>query len=275
METVTRMKALLALWAVLAPMILGGCGETSSGAGTLEVRANGEDFVREGFETKDGWEMSFDHVYVTLFDITAYQSDPPYDPDRGEEVEAGEEVVLEGPYTVDLAEGGADAATIEVGTVEGAPEGLYNALSWRMAEAETGPTEGASVMVIGTARKDGESIDFILPVNEEYDYICGEFVGDERKGVLEDGGAAYLEATFHFDHIFGDGEAPPDDDINTGAIGFEPFAELAGDGSLEADLQELELELSPEDHELLEAELPTLGHTGEGHCLETNSGATG
>ncbi|MGB3613727.1 MAG: hypothetical protein WBA10_08035, partial [Elainellaceae cyanobacterium] len=41
-------------------------------AGTLEFRANGEDFVRQGFVSKDGWQMDFDHLYVTLSELKAY-----------------------------------------------------------------------------------------------------------------------------------------------------------------------------------------------------------
>lgn len=86
----------------LLPLLLVGCGgpadppaaeteaETSeaapadeSAAGSLVIRANGEDFVREGFVTKDGWEVSFDHVYVTLAEVTAYQSDPAFDAEAG------------------------------------------------------------------------------------------------------------------------------------------------------------------------------------------------
>lgn len=255
----------------------GGPDESGGGSGTLEVRADGEERAREGLETKDGWAISFDDVLVTLSDVAAYQSDPPYNPDDGEDVEASEEVAVEGVHTVNLAEEGeGDADSVEVGTAEEAPEGLYNALSWRMTPAEDGDAEGASLLMNGTAEKDGESIDFSISITEEYEYLCGEFVGDERKGILEgDGGEADLEATFHFDHLFGDGGSPPDDEINTGAVGFDPFAEMAEDGSLEADLGEFEESLPPEDFELLASELPTLGHTGEGHCLETNSGATG
>lgn len=253
----------------------GGESGSSGGSGTVEVRANGEDFVRQGFVTKDGWNMTFDNVYVTLSDVTAYQSDPAYNPDEGEDIEASEEAELDGTHTVDLAEGGGDAETIPVASVDGASAGLYNALSWEMVPAESGPAEGSSVLVVGTAERDGETVAFTLPVEDEFEYRCGEFVGDERKGVLEDGGTADLEATFHFDHIFGDADAQADDDLNTGAIGFDPLAGVAQDGTLDMSLDELESELSAEDYELLEAELPTLGHTGEGHCLETNSGSLG
>ncbi|MDY7015456.1 MAG: DUF4382 domain-containing protein, partial [Cyanobacteriota bacterium] len=71
------------------------------------------------------------------------------------------------------------------------------------------------------------------------------------------------------DHLFGDGEAPPDDEINEGALGFEPFAALAQDGTIEADSAALQEKLSEADYAKLMAILPSLGHVGEGHCQET------
>jgi len=43
----------------LAGIILTGCagGEAT---GRLQVYANGEDFVRQGFVSKDGWSINFD-----------------------------------------------------------------------------------------------------------------------------------------------------------------------------------------------------------------------
>ena len=51
--------------------------------GTLKFTANGEDFVRQGFVSKDGWRIDFDHVYITISDIAAYQTNPPYDAHEG------------------------------------------------------------------------------------------------------------------------------------------------------------------------------------------------
>lgn len=237
------------------------------GAGTLEIRANGEDFVRQGFVTKDGWEVSFDHVYVTLADVTAYQTDPPFDPEAGGEPDATQTVMLEGATTVDLAEGDENAETIPVGSVE-APEGHFNALSWRMVKATEGPAAGYPLVLQGVAEKDGQLVNFILKIDQELAFTCGDFVGDERKGILAADSNADLEATFHFDHLFGDAETPADDDLNVGALGFDPFAAIAENGQIEADLATLQAELSPEDYEKLLNILPSLGHVGEGHCEE-------
>lgn len=103
----------LALAALLAASImLGGCGNGEDAVGTLQFHANGEDFVRQGFVSKDGWSINFDHVYVNLADVTAYQTDPPYDSQSGGDVEAEVEVSLDSVYTVDLAEGGENAPPI-------------------------------------------------------------------------------------------------------------------------------------------------------------------
>ncbi|MEO0407944.1 MAG: DUF4382 domain-containing protein, partial [Cyanobacteria bacterium P01_A01_bin.135] len=119
--------------------------------------------------------------------------------------------------------------------------------------------------------KDGESLPFTIQLDPEYSYTCGEFVGDTRKGILDPDGQAEVEATFHFDHVFGDGDAPADDPINTGAVGFGPFAELAEADGLEVDMATLEESLSPEDYSKLEEALLGLGHVGEGHCAEVSA----
>lgn len=243
--------------------------ESASGEpGTLAIYANGEDFVRQGFVTKDGWEISFDHLYVNLADVTAYQTDPPYDPDAAESLQAKEQVSLDQAKTVDLAEGDENAEPVLVGEIQ-APPGQYNALSWSMVEAGEGVTSEYPLVLQGTATKDGRTIDFTLNLDQALAFQCGEFVGDERKGILEPGGEANLEATFHFDHLFGDGEAPADDPINTGALGFEPLASLAEGDQLEVDTASLEEQLPAEDYQMLKEILPSLGHVGEGHCAET------
>src|SRR5690625_153228 len=74
--------------------------------GQLTIFANGEELDTDGFTapelTSDGWGLKFDHIYVTLSDITALQTDPPYDPESGEgpatqvavEVGAGKPVTI-------------------------------------------------------------------------------------------------------------------------------------------------------------------------------------
>jgi hypothetical protein len=263
----------LVILALVSGLLLGCAPQSAPGApsgaeagtGTLQFVANGEDFVRQGFVSKDGWGITFDHVYVTLSEITAYQSDPPYDPHEGGEVQASVSVGLDGAHTVDLAEGDEDADPIFVGEVE-APAGQYNALSWDMIPASSGDASGYTLLLAGTAEKDGETVDFAIGIENEYPLTCGEYVGDERKGILAADGTADLEMTFHFDHIFGDAETPLDDDLNVGAPGFEPFAALAEDGVLETNMADLESRMDVEAYQILVDTLPTLGHVGEGHC---------
>jgi hypothetical protein len=245
--------------------LLLGCGAQETG--TLQFYANGEDFVRQGFVSKDGWLVSFDHVFINLADIAGYRTDPPYDPHDGGKPDASDKLGLDGAYLVDLAEGGPDAAPLLVGQVLDAPAGQYNAVTWRMLKATDGPAAGYSLIMVGTGEKDGQQVDFIIQVETEYEYTCGEYVGDQRKGILQEGGTADLEMTFHLDHIFGDAETPPDDALNIGAPGFEPFAAVAGGaGMLQADLRVLQGAMAPADFQKLVDILPTLGHVGEGHC---------
>lgn len=247
-------------------IVLVGCAGEDVEAGTLRFYANGEDFVRQGFVSKDGWSINFDHVYITMADVAAYQTDPPYDPHCACPIDSEVEVGLDNVYTIDLAEGGEDADPILVGQVEDADAGHYNAISWKTVKASLGPATGYSLVVVGTADKGDRSIDFSIKVEREYEYSCGEYIGDERKGIVEDGGTADVEMTFHFDHIFGDVEAPMEDHLNVGVIGFDPFADIAEDGELDVDMAGLQDKLSAEDYQTLVDVLPTLGHVGEGHC---------
>lgn len=241
---------------------LWGCATLENQAvpsGMLQIRANGEDFVRQGFVSKDGWNISFDHLYVTLTDVVATQTNP-----NGEV-----SVVLDTVKTVDLAAGDENADSILVHEFTQAPAGYYNGLSWKMVEATSGPARGYVLVMKGTAIKGSQVIEFAIAIDREYAYTCGEFVGEQRKGILSPGGTAEVEATFHFDHIFGDGDAPPDSEINTGALGFAPLAALANNGRLEVDLATLKQSLSPQDDRKLKKTLVSLGHVGEGHCQES------
>ena len=243
--------------------------QTESQPGKLVITANGEDFVRQGFVSKDGWQVDFDNLYVTLADLKAYQSDPPFEPEKQAQPEALETVEVSSPITVDLAAGDENAEPIVVTEIEDAPSGRYNALSWTMVPPTDGPAAGYPLMLVGTATKDGESVDFQLQMAESLGFVCGDFIGDTRKGILTGGETADVEATFHFDHLFGDGDAPADDEINTGALGFEPIAALAENGEVSLTSSDLEQNLTQEDYETLQALLPSLGHVGEGHCEET------
>ncbi len=255
----------IAVVALLSMVLFTGCAPAAK-QGTLQFYANGEGFVRQGFVSKDGWAITFDHVYITLTDVAAYQTSPPYDPHSGGDIKSQEKVALAGTHTVDLAEGGEDAPPILVGDEKDATVGHYNAISWKMAKASSGPASGYSLVVVGTAGKGGQTVDFTIKVETEYTYSCGEYVGDERKGILEKEGQADLEMTFHFDHIFGDADTPLDDELNVGAPGFEPFAGVTDGGNLDADMAALQARMSADDYQVLVDTLLTLGHVGEGHC---------
>lgn len=253
---------------VMVLLILGliGGATLAQDSGTLTFRANGEDFVRQGFTSKDGWAIAFDRVLISLGEIRAYQTNPPYDPDSGELTRSGAMVGLAGTHVIDLAAGDADAEPITIGTLTDAPSGYYNAASWALVPAGDGDLADHTLLIEGTAVKDGAAVAFVLRFDTQDRYTCGAFIGDERKGVLGAGADGEIELTFHFDHIFGDGDLPADDSLNTLAPGFAPFAALAVDGALDVTLADLESALTPDAYQLLVEILPTLGHTGEGHC---------
>lgn len=270
-------SVLLGLILFIPVMFLGGCSnevpvandDDTAGSpmevGTLVFTANGEEFIREGFLTKDGWQLTFDQAYVTMGSITAYQTNPPYDTDQGWDIDYQVKVELDGIHSANLADPASDPAKLE-GLAE-VPAGHYNALAWAMVRAVEGPSAGYSLFLTGQAEKNGRVVDFTLGIEQEVAYLGGDYIGDERKGIVAAGEIAELEMTYHFDHLFGDGEEDLDDPLNEEALGFEPLAALAVDGVLEADLASLEGALSSADFELLLSILTHFGHVGEGHCL--------
>ena len=251
--------------------------DSNAGSGTLTIRANGEDFVRQGFTSKDGWQIEFDHVYVTLGEVKAYQLESsfnPLDPQHQTSLDTKVNVGTDQPITIDLAQGDGEAEPVTVAEFD-APAGRYNALSWQMVNTTSENTtngQGYPLMMVGTATKAETTVAFSLKFSQELGFVCGDFVGDERKGFLSDGDRADVEATFHFDHLFGDAATPADDDLNLKALGFDPLANLAQDGQLTIDSVGLKAQLSDADHQTLLQLLPSLGHVGEGHCEETKLG---
>ncbi|BAU64788.1 hypothetical protein STA3757_21640 [Stanieria sp. NIES-3757] len=234
--------------------------------GMLNLVANGEDFVRQGFVSKDGWQISFNHLYVTLADVTAYVTEVPFDPETKQEIKPQKQVVLlEGNKTVDLAEGEADAEPIVVNQIE-APVGMYNASSWQLVPAQDAPASGQTIYMDGVAEKDGQTINFVIGTNFPVEYVCGEFVGEERKGIVQPDATGELETTFHFDHLFGDQSAPATDALNQEALGFQPLAELATAGKLEVDQSQLQERLSSDNYQKWQNAIAGLAHVGEGHC---------
>ena len=243
----------------------------SSDYGTIEIVANGEDFIRQGLVSKDQWQIKFDHAYVNLANIAI--SPPLSSQSLPDQYLASVEVdtlslsmVKREAFTVDLAEGDEKANPVMVTSMK-APVGHYQNLAWDLVPAEAGPAVGTSVLLEGVATKDSKTVQFSLKLNPSLSFVCGEYIGDERKGLLTKEQTAELEATFHFDHLFGDATLPKGEDINVEALGFEPIASLANnDGSIDADMALLSSKLPANESEKLQRLLLSLGHVGEGHC---------
>ena len=264
------------LWigALVFSTLLSSCSQvrptaqsSSEASGTLQLVANGEDFVRRGFVSKDQWQITLDHVFVTLDQITASQTSLIYGAlgrSTGT-VTNVPAITLDSPVTVDLAAGDAQAPPIPVAAVS-APTGHYRGLAWRMIPASEGPAKGSSLLLQGTAKRQDQVLPFTLSLNPTLSFRCGEYIGEERKGILRANQTAELEATFHFDHLFGNRAAALDDEVNQGALGFAPLAQLAQAGQVDLNMDQLRTQLSPENAKKLRELLPSLGHVGEGHC---------
>ena len=216
--------------------------------GTIRFTANGEDFIANGFVSKDGWNINFDRVLVNLSGITAYN---PEDTKLKAE--------LPGPYLVNLK----DSPIVEVANLKDLPKGNYQSLKFNLTPLKEGEFKGYSIIMEGEAEKNGERLDFLIKLNEELTFDGREgYVGDRIKGLLKED-ETEVEMTFHFDHIFGDIEADANDHINTGSPGFDFFMPLSGEGRLTAEQDELR---GFENYSLLIGSIETLGHLGEGHC---------
>ncbi|SDW46558.1 hypothetical protein [Roseicitreum antarcticum] len=232
----------------LAPLAFTVAGALAApgalGASTLTVFANGEELATQGFTapqtTRDGWTLSFTRILATFGQITAWQTDAPFMAD-GPEI-TGAALLVAGRFTVDLTD--ADNR-VALATAPAEP-GHYNALSWALTPAMDGPAAGFSLLLEGVARKGGTEVPFTLRSADRVLHACGEYLGDARKGFVDDDSGADLEITLHLDHLFGRGDRGAADPMNIAARGFDPFA---GGGVQEFTLAGLHL-----------------GHVGEGHC---------
>ena len=231
------------------------CSKAPEGNGTIVFTANGEDFVREGFTSKDGWQITFNKVYVNIANPTAYNKD---------ELKS----TLQGAFFVDLAAGDEKAEPVVVGKTEKVARGNYQSLKFGIKRTASGEFKGSSIVMTGKAKKAGKTVEFTIKLDEEMDFDGKEgFVGDEVKGILAENGKTSVEMTFHFDHIFGDKEAAITDHINTGSVGFEFFNTFSKDGKLEVTQEMLKNSAA---YSVLIKAISTLGHLGEGHCEVSN-----
>ncbi len=259
--------------------------------GTLEFVANGEDFARNGFVSEDGWNISFDHVYATIYGPTAYQvpeeeqSNPaPVLMHAGhphaEIPEGSAHVALTGYYIVDLAQGTEPAPLGELD----AKIGNYNRVNFELKPVDGSAGDAHyvactkedfanytdySLVFIGTATKDDQTINFTIKITK--DIIFSDCGPNGTAGVVAEGGRGIAEITFHFDHIFGDANAGPADtddpeSVNYMAVGFDYFARFAQDGTLDITDTELGEQLSGTEFMKFIDVLYTIGHSGEAHC---------
>lgn len=268
----------IALAMALSSVILTSCDQenehqtiaATTEQGTLALVANGEDFVRQGFVSKDGWKINFDHLYVNFSNATAYSTESSFEPQKGDtknSIKYQEKVeLLNTQKTIDLASGKSNRLPILVTEVN-PPVGFYNTLTWKLDSAEANSLIAGYTMALqGQATKDGQTINFDLSLNYPVEYICGEFVGEERQGIVEVDNPGKVEATFHFDHVFGDVNSSVEEVLNQNALGFQPLADLAVQGTVKLNSVTLSNKLSPQNHQRLTEAIAGLGHVGEGHC---------
>lgn len=254
----------------LIALVLTACGGRQSGPGTLQFYSSGGDIVQQGLLSKDGWQITFNHVYVTVAEIIAYQTDPPYDPVYSADIIRYEiSTTLNGTYTVDLKSG--ESAPVFVGKVTDAKAGAFDALSLKMVPAPTGDAAGYSLVLAGKAEKEGRIVDFTIKLDWQAEFLCGDYFLSgadlkDKKGILDPGGEADLEMTFALDSLFGDGTTPATGVLNTSAFGFDALAALAEGSTLDVDTAGLQAALSADQYALFEQALIDVPHTGARLC---------
>ena len=73
-----------------ALLLLSQAASAQTGTGTLQFQANGEELAIKGFKapklTKDGWTLKFSNIYISVADVTAWQSVPSYNAEKGGEI---------------------------------------------------------------------------------------------------------------------------------------------------------------------------------------------
>ncbi len=293
MKTLIKLLLLTVFLLTALTFTLNGCGDDDDddddggGVGTLEFYTNGEEFIQNGFVGKTGWAISFDHFYVNYNAPTAFQV-----PEDQIEIESklttpqsclpahaghphtdipdgAAHVALLNEYWIDLKTAGPDGTNrVLLDAIENAPIGNYNFINFAVSQGSESAYAGYSIVMIGAATKDSDTITFTIKLNEEMAFSdCQQTVDDENAGVVSKGGVGSVEITFHSDHLFGDYEALGEtDSVNDVALGFQPFADIAVDGALDIDQAEMKSLLSDADYDTFMEALFTTGHSGEGHC---------
>jgi hypothetical protein len=283
-------------WTIACACVSGlGCTSSDGTNGTLTVRASGEDAAREGFPVGegdaeiafvDGWTVRFDHVLVSIADFSL-------------RIRGGDDAGLDAdPVVADLHLGNA-----ELWAFDGVPARRWDRVGFRYVPARAGVRaandvgasalaamidNGYSLLVSGTAEKDGREVDFEYGFDFEVAHTrCVNALDDTDGLVVPAGAAAEAEITVHLDHLFFDTYASEDAELR-----FDPMAAVAPDDGpvtlddlsvqdnlsdlLGPDGQPLDLAYDsgsafdpvPEDlREYVIAAATTTGHfNGEGHC---------
>lgn len=244
------MKKLLQLLALFLCGMTIACHKQT---GTLEFRANGEEFIKQGLISKEGWHLQFDQLLINIANPTAYHCDTDLP-----------ELTLKGNYLCDLTKGTKEDPSVLLKRLEQVQPGNYQSLRFSVEPLETGEYAGYSIILCGTAEKESAQLPFEIKLSEGLTFVGQEgYVGDSIKGLLNPGGTTDVEMTFHFDHLFGNQSAAQTSHVNIDSPGFALFANFAKEGVIQVDQNQLIN--SPNYSKLMKA-LQSLGHLGEGHC---------
>jgi hypothetical protein len=237
---------------VLSIFLIFGCKKKTS-TGSLKFVANAESFVANGFKSVDGFKITFTKVILNISDVSVASKD------------GKKTITLPGSHMVDF-KSSADAF-VKLAVLNKIPVTEYRRLKWSLKKLKDGEYKGYSLILTGKAIKGGKTIDFTLKFDEEVSWDAKEgYSGDIIKGIVKKGKIGEVEMTFHFDHIFGDGNSPLTASVNKAAAGFGVFAKFAKNNKIVVSQAELKEQLGADVYKKLILAFQGLGHSGEGHA---------
>lgn len=202
--------------------------------GSLTVAVSGEEAAVSGFDASDfadGWSVRFDAIVVSLSAFDLHGAD-------------GETAALESDaVVVDLHQGDAIAWTFE-----GVPSRRWEDVRYRLtppthASRELGTVdpallhrmthEGLSILVLGTAERDGATRAFDLGFTAAVDHSRCQGTDGTDGIIVRPGGGNQAQITLHLDHLFFDSLA-----LDQASMRFDAIAAVSN-GSAPITLEDL------------------------------------
>ncbi len=166
---------------------------------SVSVVIDDENFLKDSLISKDGWKLTFHHIYVKVSNVRAAKS-----PHLSEYTAHPENTItfIEVPKTIDL-------------------------ISQEISTLQSSLHKTDRVVINGLASKGNKTIEFTLRFNHDSNYICDRLSDVNNASISAGQQLEEIQTSLNFDRLFGNGNLPASASINQEAIGFQPLANLA------------------------------------------------